>query len=316
MSAFASETRVSGEHLDFRRQTTMNSGWLCALALLSSSAAGSGTLRLQPQDATAASDTDTSLEHRVDVALDELSAQISRGSLDDVDFGPVRAAVREMAGVDEDPRGPVVAARLEQAIDGLEQRAKACTLNAIHVDMLREQLVDLRLDCAVDALQAMVESGTAVPPEIYKVVNEQIVRRAEVARPFDAKSVDLRMRLQAGLDHLAELGKEGQLKSEDIEAFRVLLLEERVQHALANLERRAQAGDLTSAELLRLRGILEDHAARHPEDSEFAALHERFKNALDVLEQRIRAGRVDATEVARLRDTMTRRVREASAKKE
>lgn len=294
----------------------MNSGWLCALALLSSSAAGTGTPCRPSQDTSAASDTDTSLEHRVDVALDELSAEISRGAPEDVEFGPVRAAVREMAGVDEDPRGPVVAARLEQAIDGLELRAKACTLNAIHVDMLREQLVDLRLDCAVDVLQAMAASGSAVPPEIYKVVNDQIVRRAEVARSFDAKSVDLRMRLQAGLDHLAELGKESELENDDIEAFRALLLEERVQHALANLERRALASDLTSAELLRLRGILEDHAARHPEDAEFAALQERFKNALDVLEQRIRAGRVDASEVARLRDTMTRRVREASAKKE
>jgi hypothetical protein len=294
----------------------MNPVWLCVLALLPSSDARTEMPCRGAQGHTAANDTDTSLEHRVDVALDELSAQISRGPLADVDFGPVRAALREMAGIDEDPRGPVVVARLEQAIDGLEQRAKACTLNAIHVDMLREQLVDLRLDCAVDALQAMAESGATVAPEIYKVVNDQIVRRAEVARSFDAKSVDLRMRLQAGLDHLAELGKEGELESADIEGFRTLMLEERVQHALANLERRAQAADLTSAELLRLRGILEDHAARHPEDSEFAALHERFKNALDVLEQRIRAGRVDATEVARLRDTMTRRVREASAKKE
>jgi hypothetical protein len=115
---------------------------------------------------------------------------------------------------------------------------------------------------------------------------------------------------------LQDKNKTAEPKLEDVAAYRTVLLDVRLDHAIANLERRAAADVLMAADVSRVRGLLEDHAVHAADDAEFVAMQQRMTLSLDALEQRLKSGKVDAVEVSKLRDDMQRHPREVVGKNE
>ena len=255
-------------------------------------------------------------DQKLDAALDELAAKAQRGAPSHEDFERVRSVVREVgdANVEADPRSRIVAARVQQSLDALEQRAKSGAFTLAHIDMIREELVDQRLDRALDQLQSVAGGEKPVASEHFRAITDQLVRRDDVSKSFDPKAAELRMRMQAELARLQDKNKPAAPKREDVAAFRSVLLDGRLDHSIANLERRAAAGDLTSAEVTRVRRLLEDHGAHATDDADFVAMQERMKKSLDELDQRVKSGKVDAVEVAKLRDDMVRKPHDLAGK--
>lgn len=252
-------------------------------------------------------------EQRLNSSLDDLSKRLAEKRLEAADYDRVRAALREreQPGAQADPRSRARAMRMEQALDTFDERFKNQRLKAAHVDMLREQLVDERLDMAIDRWRMAAAAGKVTEHE-YKAVARELQRRAEVAQSFDPEAQTMRARLQARLDDMQKRGVAAPVGNADVAAFRDELLDLRLQHAVANLERHAADNDLTRAELGRLRGILEDHADDAAQDAELKSLSERLNNAITGLEQKVAAGKVDPAEVAKLKALLMRKAREAS----
>lgn len=252
-------------------------------------------------------------DQRLNSALDDLSTRIGEKRLEAADYERVRAALRErhMPGEQADPRARARAERFEQSLATFDQRFKNQKLKAAHVDMLREQLVDERLDMAIDRWRNAAAAGKVTEAE-YHAVARELKQRAQVAQSFDPEANAMHTRLQARLDEMRNKGNTAPLRNEDVLGFRDELIEMRLQHAIANLERHAAADDLTRADLAHLRGMLEDNAADAAQDAELKALHERMNNAIAGLEQKVAAGKVDPAEVAKLKALMIRKAREAS----
>jgi hypothetical protein len=289
-----------------------------ALALASATALCAASPQSPGREGAAMVLADGAQESKLDAALDELAAKAQRGTPTHEDFERLRGVVREFgdANVESDPRSRLFASRVQQAVDALEQRSKSGTLTPAHFDMIREQLVDQRLDRALDQLQSVAGGDRPVASEHFRAISDQLVKRDAVSKSFDPKAAEMRMRMQAELARLQDKNKTAAPKLEDVAAYRTTLLGARLDHAIANLERRASASDLTQAELTRVRGLLEDHAVHAADDPDFVAMHERMKSTLDSLEQSLKSGRVDAVEVARLRDDLPHGPREVVSKKD
>ena len=291
---------------------------LLSLAFASTTALWAASPQTPKREGAAMALADVAQDQKLDAALDELAAKSQHAAPTHEDFERVRSVVREVgdANVEADPRSRIVAARVQQALDALEQRAKAGTFTAAHIDMIREQLVDQRLDRALDQLQSVAGGDRPAGSEHFRAITDQLVRRDEVSKSFDPKAAEMRMRMQAELARLQDKNKTAAPKLEDVAAYRTTLLDARLDHAIANLERRAAADDLTAADVTRVRGLLEDHAVHAADDAEFVAMQQRMTLSLDALEQRLKAGKVDAVEVSKLRDDMQRHPREVVGKNE
>jgi hypothetical protein len=251
-------------------------------------------------------------DQKLDTALDELSTKVQARKVDAADYERVRTALRDRAagGTTPDPLTQARTARIEQSIDVLDERFKNQKLSPAHVDMIREQLIDERLDQAIERWRNAVAAGKVSEDE-YRAIAQQLNRRAEVAQSFDPEALQMRQHLQTRLEALQARAKDTPLKPDDVAEFRKDLLDQRLEHSLGNLERRAADQDLTRAELERTRGILEDHPDLTRDDAELGALHQRLGNALSALEQKVATGKVDPSEVGKLRALLIHKAREA-----
>lgn len=248
-------------------------------------------------------------DERIDTALDQLSTKIQSRQVQAGDYDAVRQALREGRATDAGAQARMQ--RFEQTLDTFDTRFKNQRLTPAHVDMLRQQVIDARLDQALDRWAEAAKAGKVTEAE-YKAIADQLARRAEVAQSFDPSAAQMRSRLQTRLQELQSRGAATPLRDQDIADFRRDLFEQRLEHSLSGLEARAKDQDLTRAELAQLRGLLDDRAMAVKDDAQFADMHKRLGNALDALDQKVASGQVDPNEVAKLKAMLIRNAREAS----
>jgi len=289
----------------------MKNSWTILAFALSAAAAGAQTPLPQgetraPQIAGAQQNTDAA------AALDALAAKLRSGKLEAANFEMLKTAIQQRPEASApDPQARVVTARLQRAIEGLQMRAEKGSLKAQHLDALREQLIDEKIDRALEQLgSSPAPSGsTAIALETVATLVE---RRADASRSFDPNADEMRAQVQRELKALEQKATDKPLPPEALTDFRAMLTDLRLAHAVNVVESMAAANDLTAVELARVRGIVDDHAARNPGDTEFQRIREQMTSKLDELEPLLKSGSIDASEVAKLREPL-RSTREASS---
>jgi hypothetical protein len=250
----------------------------------------------------------------LDGALTKLEGAVKSKQLNAEIFDQLRASLEQRPGVTpNDPNSRVVTARLQRFVEGLRERGDAGTLSSKHIDMLREQIIDERLEIAVDKLSEAAQASKATEAEFQAVV-AQLTQRAQVSRSYDNKSDEMKSELSRELNVLQQRWKAEGIDRTEVERFRRRATGARIDNAIASLHAQATSNDLTVNDLVRLRGLLDNHAARAADDAEFTALRTKLIENLDTIEGKMRSGALDPEELMRMRENL-RSVREASVDK-
>src|SRR5688572_7687267 len=204
-------------------------------------------------------------------------------------FEELRTLVRQMSPAEPIAAGVTVPARtetskLERAVDALERRARQGPLSVAHVDMLHEQIIDARIDDALDAMGRKVSAGQELDPIEVATLRDQLDRRVQVAASFDLKAFDLNATMQSPLAMLRDRAAADQLTQDDLRGFRRVLTDARIGHAISTIESRSRARDLGLGELQRLRDIIDDHVARAPDPDAASREYASLIYAVDQLD--------------------------------
>ncbi len=250
----------------------------------------------------------------LDGSLAKLETALRAKQLNAEVFDAVRASLEQRPGIPpHDPNSRIVTARLQRVVEGLRERSESDKLAARHIDMLREQIVDERVELAIDRLAEAAQNSKASEAD-FEAVAAQLTHRAQVSRSFDERTDEMKAELTRELNLLQQRWKAEGIDRAEVERFRRRAAGARIDNALGSLHAQAMAGDLMVSDLVRLRGLLDNHAARAANDAEFTALRARLIENLDAIEGKLRSGALDPEDLVRMRENL-RSTREASADK-
>lgn len=275
----------------------------------------------------------TELERRIDAALlqlrrtveeppapGELATAGSSGREEPPSFEELRSLLRQSAAAEPIAAGVQVPARaetsrLERAVDALERRSFEGPLAVAHVDMLHEQVIDARIDAALDAIGRKVSAGEEVDATEVATLRERIERRVQVAASFDPQASELNATMQSPLAMLRDRAAAGLLTPDDLRGFRRVLTDARIEHAISTIESRSRARDLGLAEIQRLRDVVDEHVARAPDPESASREYAGLIEAIDQLDEGLREGTLEPGRGYALRRALERSAREASYEK-
>lgn len=278
----------------------------------------------QEGEATRPADESVDVRTReADTALDEALASLERraanANLTREEFNELRealknrAAAREAAGYS---RATTDRDRLVRMIGSLEARALAKTLEAREVARLREHVIDIRLEEALDALAKRAKTND-VPRAQFNRLRTLLTARAEAAKAALPDVPNLRPTLTALIDDLEARYKAKKLVEPDVVLTHGLIVEARLGRALTALEKSTADATATGEDFAQARDLLEDRfaLASRIDPSTPTATREAWMDALATLERRAKAAGVTREQFKELRDQLMRRAIAASSKK-
>jgi hypothetical protein len=250
----------------------------CLLAALAVAAPGADT----PQDLAS-----------VDRLIGETQQAYMEGKQTTDNFVAVRNSIREMVInlMGDTPDSAVVRDRLIDACTDCERRARAAWATDQDFYILRERLVNARLDRALVELERMCRAADC-PRWYFDHMRDNLNYWADVARSSEPTADVIRERLERGVTELERRARAATtaadwepLAAELVPTLREDILHERLNRAMTDLERRARAGQASRVDFLRAayayRATCE--ACVHGSERDLATLRERLNRAIEEL---------------------------------
>ncbi len=270
----------------------------------------------RPQDQPQAEQQDAEKRRRLDDAMRQLRAKEGRATKEDL--AAFRKVLTESADAPASPRAATRRERLNVALNDLEKRAENAQLQKEDVTALEARIIDMRLENAIDNLEAKSKQGT-LDREDFERAKGLLQQHADLVKSQgDAEAMafqtNLHQELAAAVDDLEQRAAAG-LKPEDFTKMRQTLAERRLDTSLSSLERNALAKRATDADYAAVRDALADRGELAGDSPDAQAIQQRYLNALQGLEQKAKSGQITREEFAQLRTQLQQKAREASAGK-
>lgn len=208
-------------------------------------------------------------------------------------FRAVDTAIREMVLnlMGETPEAERVRDRLLDACTDCQRRARAAWATELDFYVLRERLVNARLDRALVELERMCRAADC-PRWYFESLRDNLDYWAEVARPNEPTADVVRARLEQGVTELERRARMA-ATPQDWEPLAAVLVPElreeilhaRLDRAMTDLERRARAGQATRVDFLRAAYVYRALCERciHGAEPDLVALRERLNRAIEGL---------------------------------
>jgi hypothetical protein len=156
------------------------------------------------------------------------------------------------------PGGCHVRGRMQSAVDEMVARARRAGLHFLEVEQFQEQVIEARLDVALDELQVEMIGGRLSPGR-YERMTTLIQQRAEAALE-DTSAPMVRARLQSALDDLFATARTAVERQTKFSRFYATLVDARFARALGWLQFHAAAREATRQEYDRVQAILIERA--------------------------------------------------------
>ena len=230
---------------------------IVTLAVLALSLGFVPSLRAQTVEVTPASPVG-----EIEAALD---ASIAKQKVDVV-TDPIGSAFRSSIQIvdiwigitESEPGGCHVRARLQDVVDEMVARAGRAGLHFLEVEQFQEQVIEARLDVALDELMVEMINGR-LSPGLYERMSTLIQQRAEAAIE-DLSTPLVRVRLQSALDDLFTRASTAQERLTFFSRFYATLVDARLARAVSWLQFHAAARQATRQEYERVDAILLERA--------------------------------------------------------
>ncbi len=254
-------------------------------------------------------------EARTERAFGALREHVKQKNATHTEFEALRTALREQAEALEatHPRAKALRERLAAVIDELEERAKSAALEADVLERLHEDLIEARLDRALDWLQRQALKRDATRTD-YERVARALGERAENAKAKDGDTGNERERFTKLVDDLEARGKTYVLAESDFAPLRAALIDARLNRAMAWLEDQAVARNASRADFERVSRLLAERAeAAKATEPDAVEKTQRLQKALAKLEERAANAAITREEFQQLKDQLFKKAREAGA---
>lgn len=248
----------------------------------------------------------------VDEAVQMLEKDVLAGKPSKEAFDGLRKQVMTLGegAANANPRAGELSKRLNRRIADLEARAQKGEASAEDFSILREQMVDTRLENAIARLSSKASESGLEREDVGRLTT-LIQARAEAAKTLDPQAAESS---QSMIRAVAAMEKKGKLTPVDFGHLRSSLAEARLDRAMADLEKRAVNKKATKADFERVTEVLADRTDAMGTD-QAKTLQTRLQNAIQKLEEKAANGNVTAEEFSSLRDNLVKKAREASASK-
>jgi hypothetical protein len=229
----------------------------------------------------------------VDSLIGETQQAYMEGKQTTDQFLAIRNGIREMiinlSG--DTPDSAVVRDRLIDACTDCERRARAAFATELDFYILRERLVNARLDRGLIELERMCRAADC-PRWYFENLREDLRYWADVARPNEPTADLIRERLDRGVADLerraiaaATPADWEPLATELVPELREQILQARLDRAMTDLERRARAGHASRVDFLRVAYVYRALCERciHGSEPDLETLRERLNRAIEEL---------------------------------
>lgn len=151
----------------------------------------------------------------------------------------------------ERPQGCRTRARLQAAMEALGEQARRWQLRFEDVEQFQEELIEARLDEALEDLDRIVAAKGLISAERHAHVSSLLQRRANAALDaVEAESV--RSRLQAAFEDLVNAARRQLANAQHVKRMRAVLVENRVERYLGIVQQQVANGRITRFEYLLL----------------------------------------------------------------
>jgi len=268
---------------------------------------------------------------RVDAQLDQiLSEMITRARNVNTDnvaalneqFNKAKRALRQRADNAKlkFASAPTDAARLLRAIADLEERARLQTIEDNHVYHLRERLIDVRLDEAIEDLRmraSQADGNAAYIRARFTAIKAMLEARAAAAKEAIPEVANLRPRLSAIIDDLRARFERNEIEENDLYYARGMAVEARLDRALSFTQNVVKVKAQTTEPFMYLRDLINDAAdvlvLVKPDTP--LTLRQRWLAALTDLERQVAKGSITEAEFLAFREQLRNRAMAAAAQK-
>lgn len=229
----------------------------------------------------------------VDRLIGETQQVWAQGKQTTDQFVAVRNSVRDMVVnlMGDTPDSAVVRDRLLDACTDCQRRARAAYATEVDFYILRERMVNARLDRGLVELERMCRARDC-PRWYFEEMRNDLGYWANAARPSEPTADVIRERLANGVTELERRARAAMtpadwepLVAEVVPTLREEILHARLDRAMTDLERRARAGNASRVDFLRVAYVYRAmcESCMHGSDSDLMTLRERLNRAIEAL---------------------------------
>jgi hypothetical protein len=241
-------------------------------------------------------------------ALAELQRKAAAGSVSEADLKRVEDAIAQ------DPALAERRARLAGMVVALREQSKQGKVAPEEAQRVNAHAADARFEAAFRELYEKAKARGATEQD-FDLLAQTMVQRALAAR---GQALDLgqhQKRLEGAIATLKKRYLSGQLAPEELDVLKGQATAARLDAALTELERRGAAGQAVAGDVEDVRRLVREAVAGRMGGVD-ADVEARLDAELDRIGKRVsQGGAIPPEEFAALREQLTRRAREAGAKK-
>ncbi|MFT5052734.1 MAG: hypothetical protein ACI8QZ_004171 [Chlamydiales bacterium] len=265
------------------------------------------------QDASATTTIDaTKAGVVVSASLDSVQTKVLAGETSPEAFDGIKASILQM-GTGMSQTSPMAGERLQRRVADLELRAKGGSATAEDFAILREQVVDARLDHAITQL-ATAAKAPSMSSASFAQVSELLQARAAATAELDPQAADGNQAVIRVVYQMQKKSGTSILEDTDFALLRSSLAETRLDRAMVDLQQRAVMRVASPTDYARVGDVLTDRT-KVIGTSAAKELQVSLSDALTKLKAKADAGGVTAADFTALQDGMVAKARDAAALK-
>jgi len=248
----------------------------------------------------------------VSAQVDKLQAAVLAGNLSPRSFDAVKTEITQMGeGMSQtNPMAAQLGQRLTRRLADLQSRSQTGKATAQDFAILREQVIDTRIDYAISQI-ATSAKASSTSPEQFAQVSSLLQARGAASVDIDPQGAESNQSVILVVSNMQKKAGVGDVSLPDISALRSRLAEARLDRAMTDLQTRAVTKVASSEDYLRLNEVLADRtkvigtpAAKQLELTLAAAIGE--------LKAKAATGRVTKADFSPLQTDIIAKAREAS----